>query len=82
MIMKKEQIVMLVMAVIGLLCPIVSVVLNHESAWAGFAYAAVAGIFLGIGDLLFFRHDWKCSGIDALCCFCGGLVGALLFTIF
>ena len=42
MIMKKEQIVMLVMAVIGLLCPLTSVVINHESAWVGFAYAAVA----------------------------------------
>lgn len=80
--MKKEQIVILVMALIGLLCPVVNVVLNHESEWAGFAYAAVVGIFLGIGDLLFIRHDWKCSGIDAICCLCGGLLAALLCMIF
>lgn len=78
--MKKEQIVMLVMALIGFLCPVTNVVLNHESAWVGAAFAAVTGIFLGVGDLLFFRHDWKSSGIDALCCLGGGVVGALLLA--
>lgn len=80
--MKKEQIVMLVIAAIGMLCPLASIVLNHESAWAGAAYAAVVGIFIGIGDLLFIRHDWKASGIDALCCLGGGIVAALIAMIF
>lgn len=79
--MKKEEIVMLVMAAIGFLCPVANVVLNHESVWVGAAFAAVTGIFLGVGDFLFFRHDWKSSGIDALCCLCGGVIGALLLAV-
>lgn len=79
--MKKEIIVSLIYAALGFIMPLLNVVLNHESGWVGAAFAAVTGIFLGVGDFLFFRHDWKSSGIDALCCLCGGVIGALLLAV-
>lgn len=76
--MKKEQIVMLVMAAIGFLCPVTNVVLNHESAWAGVAFAAVTALFVVyFVEIREMGKDWK-AWLHLLWCVLGACFGALI----
>ena len=79
--MKKVVVIAIIIAFVGMLCPLANVILNHETPWAGAAYALVSGVFIGIVDLLTFRHSWKNFGFDILWCTCGGVIMAFILWL-
>ena len=76
--MKKEVIVSLIYAVLGFLMPLLNVVLNHESGWAGVAFAAVTALFVVyFVEIREMGKDWK-AWLHLLWCILGACFGALI----
>ena len=77
--MKKEIKIALIYAVLGLIMPFINVHLNHESGWAGVAFAAVAAVFpIFFVEILEMGKGWK-AWIHMLWCVLGACLGALIF---
>ena len=75
--MKKEVIVSLIYAVLGFLMPLLNVVVNHESGWAGVAFAAVAALFaVYFVEIREMGKGWK-AWLHMLWCILGACLGAL-----